>query len=214
MKGLMIVAVISTTLALSGCITPDDPNRNTKIGAGIGVLAGAVIGKQVGGDKGRTAGAVLGGGVGALIGYDRDKQQQRLEASLEAERRANQVSVTRIDNETIKLGLDSSVTFNVDSYTISYAFQNTLDKIAGSLLEFPDTRVDIIGHTDNTGSDSYNQQLSERRAGAVGQYFGQRGVTYSRLKTSGRGESQPVANNATPYGRAQNRRVEIFLRSQ
>lgn len=214
MKSTIFIAVLGSAMLLTGCVSSTDPNLGVKTGAGIGVITGAILGKQVGGDKGAVLGGILGGGAGALIGKDRDAQQRRLEESLAAERQANQVAITRIDDETIKLNLDSSVTFAVDSATINYGFQNTLNKIAGSLVDYPDTRVDIIGHTDSTGTESYNQQLSERRAGAVGAYFGQRGVSYSRLNTYGRGESQPVASNATQYGRAQNRRVEIYLRSQ
>lgn len=207
------ILVVSSLLVLTGCASTTDPNSGVKSGAVIGAIAGAVIGKQVGGDKGTAIGAVIGGGSGALIGKDRDAQQRRLEESLAAEQAANQVEIQRIDEETIRLNLDSSVTFAVDSDRITPAFERSLDKIVASLQEFPDTRADIVGHTDNTGTISYNQALSERRAEAVGYYFSRQGIPFSRLSTRGLGESQPVASNSTAFGRAQNRRVEIYLRT-
>ena len=212
MKITILAALVSTAL-ITGCASTDDPNRATKIGGVTGAIGGAVIGKQLGGDKGTILGAVIGTGAGLLIGKDRDAQQRRLEESLQAERQENQLSISRVDNDTIKLNIDSAVTFPTDSYRINDDFRFTLNKIAASIEEFPNTRVDIIGHTDSTGTTEYNQRLSEQRAEAVGQYFGTRGVSYSRLFTEGRGEKQPIASNETVSGRATNRRVEIYLRS-
>jgi outer membrane protein OmpA-like peptidoglycan-associated protein len=212
MKRILITTAMVATL-LSGCVSTEDPNRGVKSGAVIGGIAGAVLSNQTNSKNGSIIGGVLGAGVGALIGKDRDAQQRKLEESLVAERAADQVRIDRIDSETIRLVVDSSVTFGVDSAAIRPGFRQSLNKIANSLREYPNTLVQIVGHTDNTGSDSYNQVLSERRAESVGQYFGQSGISYNRLITEGRGERQPIASNASEYGRAQNRRVEIYLKT-
>ena len=130
------------------------------------------------------------------------------------ERRANEVSITRIDEETIKLELNSAVTFDVNSSTINPAFRNSLRKIAQSLRDYPDTYVEIQGHTDSQGSADYNYDLSVRRADAVGDFLVGNGISFSRIDTIGFGETAPIADNRTSLGRAANRRVELFLRSQ
>ena len=200
-------------LLLNGCASTTDPNSGVKSGAAIGAIGGAILGSTVGGTKGGVLGAVIGGGAGALIGKDRDAQQRKLEAALASEAAANQVAITRVDNQTIKLNIDSEVSFDTNSDKISYGFRNTLNKIVESVREYPATQIDIVGHTDNVGSASYNQDLSERRAVAVAGYFGQNGIAYSRINPVGRGETQPIADNGSSFGRAKNRRVEIFLRT-
>ncbi|WEK45562.1 MAG: OmpA family protein [Candidatus Andeanibacterium colombiense] len=199
-------------MATSGCVT--DPNTGEKkvsrtaIGAGGGALAGYLLGGLIGGKTGRIIGAGVGGVAGGAVGYQMDRQIKQLKE----ETSGSGVDVSEIgDGQAILVNLPDGVTFGVDSTTISPAFQATLDKIANSLVQYPDSLVDVMGHTDSTGSDAYNEDLSKRRADAVADYLALRGVSKARLATIGYGERYPVADNATDEGRARNRRVEIKI---
>ena len=194
-----------------GCAT-DDPNRRAKTGAAIGAVAGAVLGHQVHSENGRFFGAAVGALTGAAVGNYMDKQQRSLENELAAERNNNEIRVTRIDDETLKLELSSEATFDINSSTIKNSFQRSLDKVGSIIAEYNQTAVHIIGHTDSTGSESYNLQLSKKRAISVYGYLEGQSVDQQRVRTAGRGESQPIADNATTTGRSQNRRVEIYLK--
>lgn len=206
----VIVAAVSLTLA-SACAT-DDPNRRAKTGAAVGAVAGGVLGHQAHSKNGRYVGAVVGALTGAAVGNYMDKQQRELENKLANELRNNQVSVTRLDDNTLKLDVRSEASFNVNSADIQPDFQSSLNSMAGVIGEFDQTAVHVIGHTDSTGSDSYNQQLSEKRATAVTRFLSKGGVDRTRMRFSGKGESLPVADNASSAGRSQNRRVEIYLK--
>lgn len=203
---------LSASLALGACAA-DDPHRRAKIGAGTGAVAGAVIGHQIDDGRGRYVGAAVGALTGAAVGHYMDRQQRALEERLERERADQDVRLTRIDDETLRLELDSEVTFAINSAEIRPEFRESLGKIATVVSEFDRTAVHVIGHTDSTGSESYNQQLSERRAESVGRFLGRDGVEQDRLRLSGRGELQPVADNAHKAGRSRNRRVEIYLKT-
>jgi len=199
-------------LGVSACVT--DPNTGeqkvsrTAIGAGGGALAGYLLGGLIGGKTGRIVGAGIGGVAGGVVGYQMDQQIKELKEQTAG----SGVDVTETpDGEAILVNLPNGVTFAVDSSTITPTFQGTLDQIANSLTKYPDSLVDVYGHTDSTGSDSYNQALSERRAKAVADYLTLRGVSSARIRYQGFGEQYPVADNATPEGRSQNRRVEIKI---
>lgn len=212
MKKHTLVATLLAGVILAGCAT-DDPNRSAKTGAAIGAVTGAVFGHQVDGNRGKFLGAAIGAITGAAAGNYMDDQQRELERQLEEERQSKEIQLQRVDEETLKLNLDSSVTFDFDSARLKPNFYNSLDKIASIVSKYDKTAVHVIGHTDSTGSTSYNQDLSERRAQSVGSYLGSRGVSYQRIQLEGRGEMQPRADNSTEYGRQQNRRVEVYLKS-
>ncbi len=197
--------------ALTGCAT-DDPNRRAKTGAAIGAVAGAILGHQIDGNSGRYVGAALGALAGGGAGYYMDNQQKEFEQALREEERNNQLEIERLRDDVLKLSLDSEVSFDVDQSQIKQAFKPSLDKLADVLIKYDRTAVHVVGHTDSTGSDSYNQSLSERRAQSVSSYLEQRGVPYQRLRYEGRGEFEPRDTNATAAGRQLNRRVEVYVK--
>ena len=206
------IATGLAALLVSACATnPDTGQREmTKTGKGtaIGAAAGAVLGGASGGDRGKRA--AIGAAAGAAIGAGVGKYMQNQEEKLRQQTAGTGVEVSRQGDDVV-LNMPSSVTFATDSAQISSSFQSTLDQVASTIVEYGDTRVQIAGHTDSTGSEGYNQQLSERRAQAVSNYLTGRGVAASRIRTVGYGEGQPVATNDTAEGRQQNRRVEIVL---
>ncbi len=207
-KSTLIATAVVVTV---GCAT-DDPNRRAKTGAAIGAIAGGILGNQSSSENGKIVGVGVGALTGAAIGNYMDKQQQKLQQQLAQEQANNQIDLTRIDEETIKLDVSSEVSFDVNKATIKPSFRQSLSKLAGIISEYDQTAVHIIGHTDSTGTQSYNQQLSENRAGSVGRYLSRNGVKRTRMRLAGRGESQPVADNTSSSGRSQNRRVEIYLK--
>ena len=199
-------------VTVSACVT--DPNtgekkvsRTAAVGAG-GALAGLLLGGLIGGGTGRIIGAGIGGIAGAAVGYQMDKQIKELKEQTAG----SGVDVTEVDNgQAILVNLPDGVTFDVDSSTLNPQFRSTLDQIAQSLQAYPDSLIDVYGHTDSTGSDHYNQALSQRRAQTVADYLAMRGVSGSRVRSQGYGETMPVATNDTDAGRALNRRVEIKI---
>lgn len=184
-----------------------DPNRKTKQGAVIGGLIGAATGAAVSDSKGK--GALLGGAIGALggaaIGNALDKQEAELRQQL-----GNDVQIVNTGDRLI-LTMPQDILFAVDSFNIRPDLRTDLFKVADSLQKYPDTRVQVVGHTDSDGAASYNQSLSERRANTVADVLINGGVRASRIRAFGRGEDQPVASNLTAQGKAQNRRVEIVI---
>jgi outer membrane protein OmpA-like peptidoglycan-associated protein len=210
---LTILAALGAMLATSACVTDPETGRrhlsNTAIGGIGGALGGYLLGDLVGGRHDRTEkiiGAGLGGIAGAGIGAYMDKQER----DLRAKTAGTDVRVTR-QGDNLLLNMPSNVTFAYDSATVQPQFQATLDQVAQVLSQYNETYIDIYGHTDSTGSDAYNQQLSERRAESVAAYLESRGVQSARVGTRGFGETQPIAPNDTEEGRAANRRVEIRI---
>ena len=212
---------ITLTLAVfavfvSGCETLDPYTREAETskatkGALIGAAAGAVVGLISGDDAvERRQRALIGAGVGALtggaIGVYMDKQEAKLRAELEG----TGVSVSRI-GDNITLNMPGNITFATNSSDLSPAFFDVLNSVGKVLGEYDKTVVEVAGHTDNTGSDSYNQSLSERRAASVATYLQGRNVMAQRLITVGMGEARPIADNSTADGRQANRRVEITM---
>ena len=212
----IIVAATSLTVGLGGCETLDPYTQESKTssatkGAVIGAVAGAVVGLASGDDAvERRQRALIGAGVGALAGGAIGNYMDRQEAELRAELQGTGVSVTRI-GDNITLNMPGNVTFATDSSDLSPAFFDVLASVGKVLSEFDQTVVEVAGHTDSTGSDAYNQALSERRSSSVAAYLQSQGVNPQRLITIGLGESMPVADNATAEGRQANRRVEITM---
>lgn len=200
------VLFLTVTLIGSGCAA----SRTAKggaIGAGAGAGLGAVIGNQFGDNGtavGAIVGAVVGGTTGALIGRHMDKQAAELEKDLEG------ATVERV-GEGIKVTFDSGLLFAVNKSDLSVAAQTSLRELAETLNKYEDTEVLIEGHTDSSGSDELNMQLSEDRARSVKTFLIGQNVKASRLTTVGYGEAQPVGDNSTKAGKAQNRRVEVAI---
>lgn len=213
-KTLRIAAFASlSSLALAACVTDPDTGQkrisSTAIGGIGGALGGYLLGDIVGGRRDRTekiVGAGIGAVAGAGIGYYLDQQERELRQKTAG----TGIDVVR-DGDSLLLNMPSQVTFDVDSAAVKPEFRTTLNDVAATLVQYESTYIDVYGHTDSTGSDAYNQTLSERRAQSVSSYLTTRGVQSARLATRGFGESQPVASNTTEDGRAQNRRVEIRI---
>lgn len=211
-----ITAILLVAMSVSACKTLDAYTREEQtssatkgalIGAGIGAVVGLISGDDA---VERRQRALIGAGIGALAGGSIGAYQDRQEAALRAELEGTGVSVTRI-GDNITLNMPGNVTFATDSSDLSPAFFDVLNSVGKVMNQFESTVVEVAGHTDSTGSDAYNQQLSQRRAQSVAAYLGSQGVNSQRLITVGMGESRPVADNSTVSGRAANRRVEITM---
>lgn len=211
MRRAVIGLGVATTVLVSGCAA-DDPNRRAKTGAAIGALVGAVAGHQVDGDKGRYVGAAVGALAGAAVGNYQDKQAAELERELAAEQARGELNITKLSGNALKVGIASDATFDFDSAAIKSSAQATYAKIARVLKDYDKTIIHVVGHTDSTGTDAYNQKLSERRASAVASALTANGLNSARLLTEGRGESEPIADNSTKEGQRRNRRVDIVIK--
>jgi outer membrane protein OmpA-like peptidoglycan-associated protein len=198
-------------VALSACQTTDPYTgeqkvSKTTIGGGIGAAGGAVVGAIAGGRKG----ALIGAGIGAVAGVAVGNYMDQEEAKLREQLRGTGVSVTRV-GDTIVLNMPGNITFETGSSDLSADFYAVLNSVGLVLNEYEKTYVDVVGHTDSTGSLELNQKLSERRAASVVRYLETRNVVPARIVTRGMGPSEPVASNDTSEGRSLNRRVEIKL---
>ena len=211
----LFVFVFCAQFAFYACTTVNPYTEEKQVskaavGAGIGAVSGAMIGLITSNSKHRQRNALIGAGVGALaggsIGYYMDVQEAKLRQRLQN----SGVSVTRAGNQIV-LNMPGNVTFKTDSSDINSDFYEVLNSVAIVLIEYPKTTIDVLGHTDSVGSESYNQQLSEQRARSVAEYLAGQNVMSTRLLIAGRGESQPIASNSTPEGRASNRRVTIQI---
>ena len=201
-------------LMVSACAvdpyTGEQKTSNTAKGAGMGAVAGAILGAAVSSDedreKGAWQGAAAGAAVGGGIGYYQDQQEAKLRKQLTG----SGVQIRRV-GDTITLVMPGNITFDVDQSAIKPSFTSVLDSVAVVVKEYNNTVVDVKGYTDSTGSFEHNQNLSEGRAESVARYLMNRGVNQARIRTTGYGPRNPVASNDTAQGRAQNRRVEIDL---
>jgi outer membrane protein OmpA-like peptidoglycan-associated protein len=214
----MTTYVALGSLLLAGCTTQADGTQSinkTAVGAGVGALAGGVLGNRLAkGNRGvgTVIGALAGAAVGGGVGYMMDRQEKELRDQLASEQAQHAVEVQRLRDDLLKLTLANQVSFDVNSATVKPSFKPSLAKVADVLKRY-DSKMTVVGYTDSTGSESYNQQLSQRRAEAVrGELVGD-GVPAERLSAIGRGEFEPRADNGTAEGRAQNRRVEILVQS-
>ncbi|WP_448566065.1 OmpA family protein [Thalassotalea ganghwensis] len=199
----LTISLLSTSLIISGCAS-----TNAEKGAAIGAVAGAVLGKATANhkDKRLVWGAAIGAIAGAAIGDYMDKQEQEFRKELSG----SGIDVVR-EGDNIRLVMPSNITFATDQSYISTGFHVTLNDIAKVLAKYEKTLLSIEGHTDNTGSDQYNQTLSMKRAQSVKDYLVKQNIIENRLKVTGFGESQPIVSNDTPSNRALNRRVEIQI---
>jgi len=212
---LFIATALGAALTLSSCASytgqtrdPDDPNRTRRgalIGAGVGALVGILSGDDA---LERRQRALAGAGVGALTGGAVGAYQDRQEAELRRRTAGTGIDVSR-DGDVIKLNLPDAVTFDFNSASLKPQFRPALDGVAATLADYPQTVVEISGHTDAVGSDAYNQRLSEERAGSVANYLVGKGLVRERFEIVGMGERYPVASNDTEDGRSRNRRVEV-----
>lgn len=212
MSGKKIVAAIIAATMLAACTTDpytgEQKVSNTAGGAAIGAGLGALAGMMAGGNDRRNA--LIGAGIGALAGGAIGATMDRNEAELRAQLEGTGVGVTRVGDQII-LNMPSDITFATDQDSVKAAFYPTLNSVALVLKKFNQTIVDVYGHTDSTGNDQYNYDLSQRRALSVANYLSGQGVDPRRFAVTGFGETRPVADNSTNAGRAQNRRVEIQL---
>ena len=206
--------IIRTTLSLgaaalflAGCVNPENTQSRVVPSALTGAAAGAALGAATGGHRDRVlVGATVGAIAGTLVGQNLDRQAAELRNQL-----GSDVNI-RNTGEELVLTLPQDILFAVDSAVVRPDLQSDLRIIARNLIDNPNSQIFVVGHTDNTGSAAYNQGLSERRAGSVGAVLRNAGVPAHRISTIGRGLTQPVADNSTAQGRAQNRRVEIIIR--
>jgi outer membrane protein OmpA-like peptidoglycan-associated protein len=206
-----LVLAVGATLGLTACTDPQYANidrENTKQGATIGALIGGALGAITSDDKvgGTVRGAAIGAGIGAIAGDYLDRQEADLRRDLDN----SDVDITNTGDRLI-VTMPNNILFATDSYTVRSDLQRDLRTVASNLLAYPDSTIQIIGHTDNEGDAAYNQTLSERRANAVADVLMGEGVPFGRIDAIGRGESQPITSNLTPEGRAENRRVEIVI---
>lgn len=206
----LTVAVLAAPLALAGCVTDPVTGQQSARKTAVYGLGGAavcgIVGALTHGGKGARNSALACGAIGAGVGGYMDYQAKKLRESL-----ANtDVKVEQQGNQ-IKLVMPENVTFATNSATLSANARDALTAASKTLVQYPDTTLTINGHTDNTGSDAINDPLSRNRAQSVASFLQSQGVAGSRLTTAGHGSRQPVASNATPEGRAQNRRVEILI---
>ncbi|BCO25447.1 lipoprotein YiaD [Rhodoferax lithotrophicus] len=200
----LIVGLSAIVLLVSGCAEMNDTQRGTAMGAGLGALAGAVIG-----DSGKSA--AIGAGVGALGGYIWSNQMAKKKAAMEQATAGTGVAVTQTADNQLKLNIPSDISFDTGRANIKPNLHPILDQFAQGLSGQPNTEVRIVGHTDSTGTDAINNPLSVNRAASARDYLVSRGVDSRRIQIDGRGSYEPIADNSSDSGRARNRRIEIFL---
>jgi len=212
------VVVVAASIAFAGCADMQRPSGRPLESMETGVLVGAGVGAVLGAvayhrnrSKGALIGAVGGGLAGAAVGSYMDSQKRDLEKNLGQEIQSGEARVEKLPNDVVRITMTSHTAFDTDSVNIKPGFHSTLDKLADVVVRYGKTSLTIVGHTDNVGSNQYNQKLSERRAVSVAQYFESRRVSPLRLATLGKGEGEPVASNNTESGRSANRRVEIYV---
>ena len=204
-RSFVLVATASAVV-LTGCadMAMTQTQKGTAVGAGVGAVAGAAIGRD-------GKGAAIGAGLGALGGYVWSKHMADKKAAMEQATVGTGVAVTQTQDNQLKLNIPSDISFDTGRADIKSNLRPILDQFASGLSGQPNTEVRIIGHTDNTGSDAINDPLSMQRAASARDYLAARGVDPQRVMINGRGEREPVAENTTDAGRAKNRRVEIYL---
>ena len=200
-----IISIIIANLLFSGCSSFTKTEKGSAIGVAGGGLLGAFIGKAAGNTAiGALVGGAVGGVAGGVIGHKMDKQAAEIKQTVPG------ATVTR-EGEGILVKFDSGILFDIDQTLLKPAAQTSLKQLAVSLQNNPQTNILVVGHTDSTGTAAHNMDLSIRRSGAVKSFLVEQGVGGNRLTTQGKGETEPVAPNSTPEGRAQNRRVEIVI---
>ncbi len=204
LKNLTII-ILSAALILQGCASMNKTQKGAVVGTATGTAMGAVIGRASGNTAlGAIIGAAVGGAAGAIIGNQMDKQAEEIKDKVP------EAKVERV-GEGIVVELSSQILFGFDQADLSTQAKSNLDQLVNILNEYPDTDIELQGHTDSSGSEAYNQTLSERRAGAVSSYLASKGINNTRLNIKGFGETMPKYDNDSEEGRAQNRRVEFLI---
>jgi outer membrane protein OmpA-like peptidoglycan-associated protein len=213
MRKHFTVLITAATIVVSGCANMTETQRGTATGAGIGAGLGAILGATTSDGGGRRAakGAIIGGAAGAIAGNIWSGRMEEQKRKMEQATQGTGVEVTQTADNRLKLEIPSDISFDTNRAAIKPNFRPILDRFASSLVEHPATKVTIVGHTDNTGSDAINDPLSVNRAARTREYLASRGVEPSRISIDGRGSYEPIAPNSSEANRAQNRRVEIYV---
>jgi outer membrane protein OmpA-like peptidoglycan-associated protein len=214
-------SILAVAVILSGCAAggpgfgqDNRPFTSTEGGVLIGAASGAVIGAiayKQNRSRGAVIGAIGGGIAGGAVGAYMDKQKQDLEKALAQEIQAGQARIDRMPNDVLRITMTNQTAFDTDSAAIKPGFHSTMDKLSDVVVRYGKTTLTVVGHTDNVGTNDYNQKLSERRSRSVAEYLESRRVNGMRLALAGKGETQPISSNANESGRQQNRRVEIYV---
>ncbi|PIE66837.1 MAG: hypothetical protein CSA23_07135 [Deltaproteobacteria bacterium] len=212
MKKIFMVCLMGLVL-LNACATPQtNTGKGAAYGVAGGAIAGAILGQAIGRDtEGTLIGAAAGAAVGAAAGAGVGQMMDRQEAEMRDALAASEAAAVRREGDLLAITLKGDVSFDLDSDVVRPGLYNELDRIARIMIKYPRTSILVEGHTDSTGSENYNQQLSQRRAVSVKNLLVRRGVPDYRINTLGHGEHRPVATNSTPEGRQMNRRVEIRI---
>jgi outer membrane protein OmpA-like peptidoglycan-associated protein len=192
---------------LAGCETQQ--GSNAALGTGVGAAAGAGLGALFGGGKGAAIGAGVGAAAGGITGYN----WQAIRGKLAGASAGTGTQVSEQQDGSLKVNIPNSISFDTNSYAVKPSFATVLNEVSVQMSQHPELIAQVVGHTDSTGQPQYNMTLSQNRAQSVAQYLAGHGVASQRLAADGRGPSQPIADNTTEAGRAQNRRVEIYLRA-
>lgn len=209
-KAGIVAVCFAIVMLISGCTTDPFTGEEKMSNTGKGAMVGAAGGALIGVISGSTQTGLIAAGIGTLAGGAVGMYMDRQEDKLREQLRGTGVSVTRI-GDNIHLNMPGNITFEYDSASVNSTFYPVLNSVVLVLNEFEKTLIQVAGYTDNTGSAEYNQKLSERRAGSVGDYFIAQQIPPARVQTFGEGESNPVASNDTAEGRQQNRRVVLIL---
>jgi outer membrane protein OmpA-like peptidoglycan-associated protein len=205
MTRLSVLALVGALV--TGCQTQQ--GTNTAVGTGAGAATGAAIGAIFGGGKGAAIGAGAGAAAGGIVGYN----WQNIKNKISGDSKGTGTQVTEQQDGSLKVNIPNSISFDTNSYAIKPSFDPVLNSVTQTLQQHPELIANVVGHTDNTGTAAYNQTLSQNRAQSVASYISTHGVPAQRLSAQGMGQNQPIADNSTEQGRAQNRRVEIYLRA-
>ncbi|WP_084199384.1 OmpA family protein [Noviherbaspirillum autotrophicum] len=207
------LSVLVAVLALTACANMNEVQRGTATGAGIGAGVGAVLGAATGDGGGRrtATGAAIGGAAGAVIGNIWSARMEQQKRAMQQAAQGTGVQVTQTADNRLKLDIPTDISFDTNRSDIKPNFRPILDKFASTLVENPYSKITIIGHTDNTGSDAINDPLSVNRAARTRDYLAARGVASNRFTVEGRGSHEPLVPNDSDADRAKNRRVEIFV---
>ena len=210
-KQKALVSAVLVAFTLGGCANMTETQKTTAKGAGIGAAGGAVIGAVVGGTKGAVIGAAVGGVGGGIAGNVWSKRMEAQKKQMEEATAGTGVAVTQTPDNRLKLEIPNDISFDSGRADIKPRLRSVLDTFANGLVKNPTATINIIGHTDNTGSDAINNPLSFNRAVATRDYLAARGVASSRFSVDGRGSREPIASNSSAADKAKNRRVEIFV---
>jgi outer membrane protein OmpA-like peptidoglycan-associated protein len=204
-RTFVFIPVLASLVASSGCASLNKKERGAIIGGATGAAVGGIVGRANGSTaKGAIIGAAVGGAAGAVIGHQMDQQAKEIQQNIPG-------AVVERVGEGLQVTFESGLLFDYDSDVLRDAARKNLATLAASLEKYPNTDLMIVGHTDATGPDAYNMSLSERRAAAASNYLASEGVARTRLRSTGRGESEPVAPNDTEADRQKNRRVEVAI---